>query len=82
MIVFPNGDSLTKAAYVWGESLHQLLDNATTRLNLRKHGKFLFTLDGELVSIRNISHIIAVLTDGDDIRLRNEKNLLDNSFEL
>ena len=76
MIVFPNGDSLTKAAYVWGESLHQLLDNATTRLNLRKHGKFLFTLDGELVSIRNISHIdlIAVLTDGDDIRLRKKSS--------
>ncbi|XP_064634273.1 doublecortin domain-containing protein 1-like isoform X2 [Lineus longissimus] len=47
--VYPNGESLSRAVYVWGESLAQILDNATMRLNLRKHGKILFDVTGKQI---------------------------------
>lgn len=50
MLVFPNGEKVELAQYVWGETLAQLLDNGATRLNLNKPAKHLFTIDGELVS--------------------------------
>ncbi|ELU06637.1 hypothetical protein CAPTEDRAFT_220130 [Capitella teleta] len=49
VLVFPNGENLERAVYVWGESLDQLLDNSTTRLNLRKPAKYVFDLNGSVV---------------------------------
>ena len=50
MLVFANGESVERAQYVWGETLEQLLDNSQARLNLRKAVRFVFSLDGRLVS--------------------------------
>ena len=50
VLVIPNGESIDRAAHVWGESLQQLLDNATQRLNLRKQATILYTYDGVKVS--------------------------------
>ena len=48
--VFPNGEDVKQAVYVWGESLQQILENASMRLQLRKVARKLYTLDGSLVS--------------------------------
>ena len=48
-LIFPNGESITRAVYVWGESIQEILDNAGTRLNLRKPGKYLYNMDGQQV---------------------------------
>lgn len=50
VLVFPNGESPSRAVYVWGESLPQLLYNAAQRLNIRREVKYLFDLTGDLVS--------------------------------
>lgn len=50
VLVFPNGEKVELAQYVWGETLDQLLDNGATRLNLSRPAKHLFTIDGELVT--------------------------------
>ncbi len=50
LLVFPNGESPDRGQYVWGESIGQILDNATSRLNLRKPAKYIFNMEGELVS--------------------------------
>jgi hypothetical protein len=55
--VFPNGENLERAVYVWGETMEQLLDNSTTRLNLRKPAKFVFDLNGRVVGLKRI-HLI------------------------
>jgi hypothetical protein len=49
ILVFPNGEKIEMAQYVWGESMSQILDNSTTRLNLSKPAKCIFTIDGNLV---------------------------------
>lgn len=49
ILVFPNGENVELAQYVWGETINQILDNSTTRLNLRKAAKYIFTLEGNLV---------------------------------
>ena len=41
VLIFPNGESITRAVYVWGESIQEILDNAAARLNLHKPGKIL-----------------------------------------
>jgi len=51
LLVFPMGEKLEQCQYVWGDGLHQLLDNSTTRLGLQKPAKFVFTLDGKLVRV-------------------------------
>ena len=40
---------MTRAVYVWGETMQEILDNAATRLNMRKTGKYLYTVDGQQV---------------------------------
>ncbi len=54
-LVFPNGESLTRAVYVWGESLQEFLDNASSRLDLRKPAKFLYTIEGQQVALHTRS---------------------------
>ena len=51
VLVFPNGESIERAQYVWGESLEQLLDNSNTRLDLKKPARYIFTLEGVHVSV-------------------------------
>ena len=55
VVVFPNGESIERAQYVWGESLEQLLDNSNTRLDLKKPARYIFTLEGIHVSIATSS---------------------------
>lgn len=50
ILVFPNGESIEFAQYVWGETIVQILDNSTTRLNLRKAARYIYTLEGVLAS--------------------------------
>ncbi|PAA59223.1 hypothetical protein BOX15_Mlig002406g1 [Macrostomum lignano] len=45
--VFVNGEDPKTATTVWAETIHQVLDTATTRLGLRKPAKILFCLDGK-----------------------------------
>ncbi|CAH1787762.1 unnamed protein product [Owenia fusiformis] len=49
VMIFPNGESIKRAVYVWGESLQQLLNNATLRLNLRKDAKILYHILGHKI---------------------------------
>jgi len=49
LLIFPMGEKVEMCQYVWGENVHQVLDNSTTRLGLQKPAKFLFTIDGKLV---------------------------------
>lgn len=49
ILVYPNGESIHRSVYIWGDSLDQLLDHATTRLNLNKASKYIFTVEGKLI---------------------------------
>ena len=49
VLVHAAGEPPSKAAYVWGESLGQLLDNSTVRLNMSKPAKYIYTQNGELL---------------------------------
>ncbi|CAD5115835.1 DgyrCDS4773 [Dimorphilus gyrociliatus] len=53
ILVYPNGESIHRAVYIWGDSLSQLLDHATTRLNLNKASKYIFTVEGKLIEDEN-----------------------------
>lgn len=55
LMVFPNGEIMERAQPVWGETLAQVLDNASSRLTLRKPAKYLFTMEGRLVE--NLSEV-------------------------
>ncbi|XP_076472192.1 doublecortin domain-containing protein 1-like [Babylonia areolata] len=48
-MVYPNGESPEHAVMVWGESLPELLQNATVKLGLWKGAKFFFTEDGKKI---------------------------------
>ncbi len=50
VLAYPNGVSLERAVYIWGENLDQLLESATQKLNLWKKAQIVFTSDGKLVS--------------------------------
>ncbi|XP_046543933.1 doublecortin domain-containing protein 1-like [Haliotis rubra] len=47
--VFPNGESLERAVYIWGETLDQLLEAATSKLTLWKKAQMFFTSDGKMI---------------------------------
>jgi len=49
LLIFPNGEAIESAQYVWGETVSQILYNSVMRLGLNKQPKYLFTLDGRLV---------------------------------
>ena len=48
-LVYPNGDSPEHAMMVWGESLTELLENATLKLGLWKNARTFYTEDGKKV---------------------------------
>ncbi|XP_013404290.1 uncharacterized protein LOC106169385 isoform X2 [Lingula anatina] len=50
ILVFPNGEDLQHATYVWGGSIGEILDASVSRLNLMKAAKYLYTLDGKQIS--------------------------------
>lgn len=50
-MVYPNGESLERAIYIWGGSLDDLLDNATAKLGMWQKARFLFTMEGKLVGL-------------------------------
>jgi len=47
--VYPNGESVERTTYIWGDSFQQLLDSATMRLNLWQPAKRFFTMEGKEV---------------------------------
>ena len=49
VLVHPAGQPVSKAAYVWGETIGQILDNSSVRHNLAKPAKYLYTQDGQMV---------------------------------
>ena len=51
VLVFPNGESITRAVYVWGETLGQLLENSAQRLGMRRAGKYIYDMNGQTVSV-------------------------------
>ncbi|KAL3841516.1 hypothetical protein ACJMK2_019650 [Sinanodonta woodiana] len=48
--VYPMGESLVRTEYVWGETLDQILDNTTIRLNLWQRAKRLYTEQGKEIT--------------------------------
>ncbi|XP_053391549.1 doublecortin domain-containing protein 1-like [Mercenaria mercenaria] len=50
ILAYPNGESVERATYIWGESFQQLLDSATMRLNLWQPAKRFFTMEGKEVT--------------------------------
>ncbi|XP_041366917.1 doublecortin domain-containing protein 1-like [Gigantopelta aegis] len=46
VMVYPNGESLERAVYVWGETLEEILDLATVKLDMWKQAKYIFTSEG------------------------------------
>ena len=55
---------MTRAVYVWGETMQEILDNAATRLNMRKTGKYLYTVDGQQVEKIYIDIVLFILLYG------------------
>ena len=51
IMVYPNGESVERATYIWGDTLDQLLNNASLRLNLWQPAKRLFTMEGKEVTL-------------------------------
>ncbi|KAH3884070.1 doublecortin domain-containing protein 1-like [Dreissena polymorpha] len=47
---YPNGESVERATYIWGDTFQQLLDSATFRLNLWQPARRFFTLEGNEVT--------------------------------
>jgi len=49
-MTYPNGESVERATYIWGDTFQQLLDSASMRLNLWQPARRFFTLEGKEVS--------------------------------
>ena len=50
VMVYPNGESVERALYVWGESIEEILECATVKLNLWAQAKYLYDMEGNKVS--------------------------------
>lgn len=48
-MVFPNGESVERAVYVWGETLEEILDSATIKLGLWGQAKIVYNMEGKKV---------------------------------
>ncbi|KAL4224512.1 doublecortin domain-containing protein [Mactra antiquata] len=46
ILAYPNGESVERATYIWGDTFQQLLDSATMRLNLWQPAKRFFDMEG------------------------------------
>ncbi|XP_061182929.1 doublecortin domain-containing protein 1-like [Saccostrea echinata] len=49
VMVFPNGESVERAVYVWGETLEEILDNATIKLGLWGQARIIYNMEGKKV---------------------------------
>ncbi|RUS69865.1 hypothetical protein EGW08_022371 [Elysia chlorotica] len=49
-MVYPNGETMERSIYVWGASLDEILDSATSKLGLWKNARILYTLEGQQIS--------------------------------
>ena len=49
VMVYPNGESLERAVYVWGNTVEEILDNATMKLGMWQRARLLFSMEGKLV---------------------------------
>lgn len=54
LMVYPNGESLERATYVWGDNIEQILMGATLRLGLWAQARYLFNMEGRRVNIANV----------------------------
>ncbi|XP_069133406.1 doublecortin domain-containing protein 1-like [Argopecten irradians] len=50
VLVYPNGESVERATYVWGDTIHQLLDSAKLRLGMWQPAKYLYNMEGQLMT--------------------------------
>ena len=61
MLAYVNGEPISRAQYIWGSDLEQILQNATSRLNIRRAAKVIFSLHGQQVNVTmNICHCVRV----------------------
>ena len=51
VMVYPNGESVERALYVWGESIEEILECATVKLNLWAQAKYLYDMEGNKVGL-------------------------------
>lgn len=49
-MVYPNGESLERAVYVWGNTVEEILDNSTAKLGMWQKARLIYTMEGKLVS--------------------------------
>jgi len=77
-MVYQKGASVRKAVYVWGETLAEILADASERLDLPRPAKLLYDEDGSKVSDFEQMERDSLLcvTSGDTIRGRRELLLL------
>ena len=73
-MVYQKGESPQTAAYVWGESISEILKDATVRLGIHKGGKSLYDESGARVtSFEAIERdSLLCVTSGDSLRGRRE----------
>lgn len=50
VMVYPNGESLERALYIWGGSLDELLDCATLKLGMWQKARLMYTMEGKLIT--------------------------------
>ncbi|XP_052066407.1 doublecortin domain-containing protein 1-like isoform X1 [Mytilus californianus] len=50
VMVYPNGESLERAVYVWGNTLEEILDNSTAKLGMWQKARLIYTMEGKLVT--------------------------------
>ena len=50
MLIYQKGESPQTAAYVWGESIEEILSDATSRLTMHRPAKVLFNERGKRVT--------------------------------
>ncbi|KAK3103714.1 hypothetical protein FSP39_021266 [Pinctada imbricata] len=49
VMVYPNGESVERALYVWGESIEEILECSTIKLNMWAQAKYLFDMEGNKI---------------------------------
>nr|XP_022337319.1 uncharacterized protein LOC111133328 isoform X2 [Crassostrea virginica] len=49
VLVYPNGESVERALYVWGETLEEILDNATIKLGMWGQARIIYNMEGKKV---------------------------------
>ena len=59
---------MERSIYVWGASIDEILDSATSKLGLWKNARILYTLEGKMVSLEqwyNFSYTLASWSKSD-----------------